>query len=452
MKKWNTIVVLVFIFIATTNRAYTQSNNLLLNPGFEEDSFCTLVNAEDGIAAGCAKYWKPANFGAGVAMYLNICSNSITSGDVYTRIPQNSMGYEFPHKGVAYSSVGLYDQLGDGNSYRGYIQGRLRDTLAPLKTYGLIYHVSLGEIPFISPKKFCIDNIGFYFSDTSLFYSVWDTLPFTPQYKNQSGNVLNVRNGWQKVEGKVNVQGGERYVIIGNFDNNSNTHIYDCYGNGADSFEAGELHYYLDDISIIDTSLIDTVNLCMNDSIYLQGAWRKSAGMYYDTVAGMPYRKYIKPISYAETHTYQYFVGNPTDSFKTAYFWSHIFSQKDTTFDVVMPSIHGCDSIIRCRLRDRTIGIGEPLPAVNNSNMLLYPNPANQSIHIHISSATNEGDKLLLYDAQGKMLKPIIEAQSSNSNDTYIHLNTNKLARGIYYIKYIDKNYKTIATGKFSKE
>jgi hypothetical protein len=141
--------------------------------------------------------------------------------------------------------------------------------------------------------------------------------------------------------------------------------------------------------SVIDTSIIDTVQLCINDSLFLQGAWRKTAGIYYDTIAGMPYQKYLQPKTYASTHTNFFFEGLPTDSFKTGYFWSHIFSQKDTTFSIIMPSINGCDSVLVFRLRDRSIGIANRPAFTNNNNvsLLIYPNPAEQNINIEVSSS-----------------------------------------------------------------
>ena len=451
------ILIIILVLLYEAIPLYAQSN-LLLNPGFEEDSFCTLVGAEDGLYAGCAKNWHVSNLNGGVSLYLNICSNEITSGLVFTRVPENSMGYEFPHTGVAFAGLGLYGKLGDNINQRGYNQGTLRDTLSSSKTYGISYFISQSDYMMGFLHKFCIDNIGFYFSDTSVFYSTWDTLPFTPQYKNEVGNILNVSNGWQKVEGKVNVQGGERYVIIGNFDNNQNTNIYDCFGNGADSSDFGSLFFYIDDISIIDTSIIDTVKLCINDSVYIEGAWHKTAGLYYDTVAGMPYQKYIQPISYASTHTLIYFEGNVGDSVKTAYFWSKIFAGKDTTFSIVMPSVYGCDSTIVCRLKDKDVSIQSPV-SYESASLKIYPNPSTDIINIDIKLAAIKNQKtkdfkLLVYDMMGKQVNCNFVLKNNTETNLSYQGNINKLSTGMYFIKVFSSNNNNalIGMGRFIKE
>ncbi len=436
---------------------YSQTNNLVMNPGFEEDSFCTDLG--DGIWSGCAKYWTSPSYQG--PYYFNICSNEDTSIINDTRTPYNIFGYSFPHNGIAYVGFGLYSQLGDGHSARQYIQGTLVKPLVNNKYYGVKYYLSLGETLYGGPKKFCIDNVGFAFYNNKIYYDTLDEeLPLTPQYQNTIGNVLSVSNGWQKVEGSFMASGGERYFTIGNFQNNANTRIYDCFMNGAGPMEPGELGYYIDDISVIDTSLTDTVQLCMNDSIYLQGAWRKGAGMYYDTVAGMPYRKYINPVSYASTHTLQHYIGKPgVDSFKTAYFWSRIFAGKDTTFRVTMPSVYGCDSIIICRLQDSsTVGISEPNTYTNEASLLIYPNPSSEFINLKIYQFENEKSenlKIIVYDFMGQEVGLRFRQAQSTSPMTgggvSYQLDISKLSSGMYFVRVIDKKNKFVGSGKFVK-
>jgi hypothetical protein len=413
---------------------------------------------QDGIAEKAVYYWGTNNRTSG--WYMNICANQYNDPDKETTIPLNWSGYQFPKNGVAYVTFFPYANWNDGKSYREYLKGTLRDTLTSGRRYGIQYYLSKTE--YWNYYRFCISNMGFYFSDTSFFYNNFEVLPLIPQYRNDSLNTLSDTLGWQKIEGSFIASGGERYFTIGNFDDNGHTKIFDCFGNGADlTSPTGEIAYYIDDVAVIDTSLTDTVQLCMNDSIYLQGVWRKGAGMYYDTVAGMPYRKYINPVSYASTHTLQHYIGKPgIDSFKTAYFWSRIFAGKDTTFRVTMPSVYGCDSVIICRLQDSsTVGISEPSTFTNEVSLLIYPNPSTEFINIEVSSIKykdlrNTDDmKILVYDFMGQEVglpRPLRSLAITVGGVSY-RLDISKLSSGMYFVRVIDKKNKFVGSGKFVK-
>jgi hypothetical protein len=182
--------------------------------------------------------------------------------------------------------------------------------------------------------------------------------------------------------------------------------------------------------------------------------------MYYDTVAGMPYRKYINPVSYASTHTLQHYIGKPgVDSFKTAYFWSRIFAGKDTTFRVTMPSVYGCDSIIICRLQDSsTVGISEPNTYTNEASLLIYPNPSSEFINLKIYQFENEKSenlKIIVYDFMGQEVGLRFRQAQSTSPMTgggvSYQLDISKLSSGMYFVRVIDKKNKFVGSGKFVK-
>jgi hypothetical protein len=442
--------VLILLMSLVTSKTHAQAN-LVLNPSMEEYNFCAILN---GVADGAVTNWRNVNIMTG--WYMNVCANEFHHPNRETTIPSNAFGYQFPHKGLAFITFFPYTNWNDGESYREYLKGMLRDTLVAGKRYGIQYYISKTES--WNYYRFCFSNMGFYFSDTSFFYNNSEVLPLIPQYRNDSLNTLSDTLGWQKVEGSFIASGGEKYFTIGNFDDNGHTKIFDCFGNGADlTAPTGEIAYFIDDVSVIDTSLTDTVQLCMNDSIYLQGAWRKGAGMYYDTVAGMPYRKYINPVSYASTHTLQHYIGKPgVDSFKTAYFWSRIFAGKDTTFRVTMPSVYGCDSVIICRLQDSsTVGISEPNTYRNEASLLIYPNPSTDFINLKIYQFENEKSNellILVYDITGKQIKVKQEQIASPTrNDFTFKLDISKLSSGMYFVRVVDKKNKYVGSGKFIK-
>lgn len=442
------ILITVSLLMAITGLA--QTNNLVMNPGFEQDSFCTDFSS-DGIWSGAAKYWHGASWQAGLG-YFNTCVNDLIFPPLYqTQVPMNGGGYEFPHGGIAYAGMFVFANIPDGESQRGYIQGTLRDTLKHGISYAIQFYVSLAEHP--SFQRYCMDKIGFYFSDTMIYYaSTYVNLPLTPQYENPSGNVLNVFKGWQKLEGSFVASGGEKYFTIGNFKDNAHSPLYDCLGTGIDTTRPLGVYSYIDDISVIDTSLVDTVQLCYNDSIYLQGAWRKTSGIWYDTVAGLPYRRYVNPVSYAATHTQLYKEGFPGDSLKTAYFMSYVFAGKDTTFSVTLPSVHGCDSIIVCRLKDKTIGIKEPPLLSEQAKLLIYPNPAQDQLNLRLENSKSSHVQVNIYDFTGRQVKLRAQEESRFGNAINYQLNISALSSGMYFVRLSGKSGESLATGRFVKE
>ena len=445
--------ILILILLNLALYSISQTNNLVLNPSFEEDSFCTSLN--DGISQGAVYSWSNSNVVFG--LYLNICANQYNDINMFTTIPRNHIGYQFPHTGNAYVMLFPYVNWGDTHNYREYFRGKLKDTLITGKEYAIRYYISKSEA--INYYRFCISNFGFHFTSKDTFYNTEELVPLTPQYRNDSLNALDDTLGWQKVEGSFIANGGEKYFIIGNFDDNAHTKIFDCFNNGIDlSTPIGEIAYYIDDVAVIDTSIIDTVKLCINDSVYIEGAWHKTAGLYYDTVAGMPYQKYIQPISYASTHTLIYFEGNVGDSVKTAYFWSKIFAGKDTTFSIVMPSVYGCDSTIVCRLKDKEVSIQSPI-SYESASLKIYPNPSTDIINIDIKLAAIKNQKtkdfkLLVYDMMGKQVNCNFTLKNNTDTNLSYQGSINKLSTGMYFIKVFSSNNNNalIGMGRFIKE
>jgi hypothetical protein len=279
------IVILICTF--SLSYCYSQSNNLVLNPSFEEHYGCK--NFFEGINLLVINNWNTPSINSGD--YYNRCINdSLLSFD--SSIPYNYAGFEFPNTGNAYVGISTHVQYLDGRSWREYIQGTLQDTLKNAHTYIIRFNISNAEV--IS-KHACFDNFGVYFSHTQLNYgSFEENLPLSPQFQNTIGNLLDVTVGWQKVEGTYTAHGGEKYLTLGNFENNANTRVYDCFGTGITSSDYYESYLYMDDVSLIDTSLIDTISLCFNDSIQIGDTYASSTGMYYDTVEGLIARTYVQ--------------------------------------------------------------------------------------------------------------------------------------------------------------
>jgi hypothetical protein len=436
------------ILICTFSLSYCfcQSNNLVLNPSFESYDTCPYSDA--GIGLLFCSNWDEPNFST--SEYYNLCGTDNT-----VRIPSNFGGYEIPKTGFAYA--GLYIYVTSGSIVaREYIQGILKDTLINNHKYIIKYYLSQAD-----SNQFCIDNIGFYFSDTQLHSTSWGRINVVPQYKNTVGNYLNIRNGWQEIIGTFTASGGEKYFSIGNFDLEANTHKQDCYSKGIPT-SGGAVYTYIDDVSVIDTSLVDTIQLCVNDSVLLGGSYRHTEGLYIDTIQGLYVRSYLKPSTHPAYHIDVDLPYNGRDSVYVGCFWFNKSNMHtaDTTIVLNLPSVTGCDSMVYFHCRNN-VGIDEPNASTYN-NITIYPNPANQLINLKISIPNirdeNENPaemQIEIYDAVGNIVNGLCHSDeggiSNTGKEINYKINISELSKGIYFIKVIGKENRIIGNARFIK-
>ncbi len=199
--------------------------NLVYNPSFEEITNCPNSNTQLFLA----KRWSnPTNLPS--AGLFNSCS---TVAGIQNQTPRTGNGY---------GGLVVYNKFFPGTD-RGFAQAYLVDTLKPNKKYCVNYYVSLWDLDTLS-----CNNIGMYFSQDSIQTND-SLLPLTPQVKNNLNNRLNNKTGWTQVSGLYIATGGERYIIIGNFDNVSDLDTMFISG----GFVPGA-RYFVDDVSVVEVT------------------------------------------------------------------------------------------------------------------------------------------------------------------------------------------------------
>jgi hypothetical protein len=205
------------------------------NPSFEEYTDCPTWDSQLFLAS---PWQMPSNIGNATSDYFNACdSMGFVSG-----VPYNSLGYQNAHIGKGYSGFYTY---GAGD-LREYIQVQLT---SPLIT-GLVYK---GEM-FVSPSEYkgiAVDAIGIYFSIGAISGN-GTALPlqFTPQISNPINNIIIDTLDWTSVSGLYTALGGENYITIGNFLNDSSTNVI-----VFNPHVSQRGYYRVDDISVtLDTT------------------------------------------------------------------------------------------------------------------------------------------------------------------------------------------------------
>jgi hypothetical protein len=221
------------------------AQNLIVNGNFEN-----ITNCPWGVGQiSFVPVWSSANSYLSPSLFNSCSSSSLVS------VPLNadsSLGFQYARSGNGYAGINVYQ---DTNPFPiDYLQTQLTDSLDSGKYYCLTFYVSL-----LNNCRWGVDALGAYFAkQASTICSTFTcVLTYTPQVSNPAGNILLDTVNWMKIEGCFQAQGGERYMIIGNFKDNANTQKAINKLGGAN----WSTYYYIDDVSLYEDS---TLNLKEN--------------------------------------------------------------------------------------------------------------------------------------------------------------------------------------------
>ena len=222
------IVILASFLISYASEA----QNLIPNGDFEQYYDCPYyVNDLDS-----AMFWYNPN--VSTPNYFNQCSVGNAT------VPVNPFGSQQPRSGVAYA--GIYQYWSNVTQYREYIETPLDTALTANECYHFEMYISTGD-----SAKYTCSNIGVYFSDSlTLAVPVGVLSAFTPQILNNTANFADT-SSWMLVSGDYTAQGGERYLIIGNF---LQDHLLNQSVVNATGYDMS--YVYIDDVSLIPCSSV----------------------------------------------------------------------------------------------------------------------------------------------------------------------------------------------------
>lgn len=223
-----TIYILFFNFILMV----CQSQNLVLNPNFEESKYCPelLGNFNNN-----ALNWSIPNYGS--TDYFHSCSKVVG----FT----NFFGNQNPKTGNAYA--GMYVMAPE--DYREYIQGRFSKTLTKNGDYTVSFYISLAEI-----SSHAIKDLGVLFLEKPLVINSDKRLDINKILNDVENSYFTLINShqyytskeqWEKVTFNYVAKGFEQFFIIGNFDKNKQIASFKM----QDSKNPDASYYYFDDIS-----------------------------------------------------------------------------------------------------------------------------------------------------------------------------------------------------------
>lgn len=233
-------LVYILLFCFSTLKA----QNLITNPSFEDIDSCYGQFADIGFDvfkwSGCKGWSNPIKSSSDLW-----CKEPII-GNVS---PPNLVSYQIPKSGNSMS--GIYIEYTNENlSYREFIQNELNKTLESNKLYKLdfFYNVASGSATGNCPPN----QFGVYGSQTEFKDSVSYFLSYlNPLGVSAKDKFIDDSANWNKCEIIFKANGGEKFLIIGNFQDSSNT----TYSSNCDTSLWGGLilasdYYYFDDFHL----------------------------------------------------------------------------------------------------------------------------------------------------------------------------------------------------------
>jgi hypothetical protein len=243
-----------------------------MNPSFEDTIPCTIYQ-NLGTWQLQPTYWYSAN--AGSPDYFNSyydfnCGSSA--------VPLNQLGYQNARSGIAYEGFAPFysTTIPQGLNRREYIGGILSDTLLNAHQYCVSFYIAVAE-----RCKYVIDGIGAYLAiDSAVNYTLNTNLLFIPQIVNPNGNIIYDTLNWVQISGTYLATGGEKYITIGNFKDDSHSFIDSTSGT------ADGAYYFIDDVSVTDCTVgINNINSTTTQSKLYPNPTKQTQLYYTNTLA-----------------------------------------------------------------------------------------------------------------------------------------------------------------------
>jgi gliding motility-associated-like protein len=240
----------LFVCFFISFNSLLSQNNLVINGGFDSLVSCPVYYS---LIDTAYNWFQPIRQFSSSDLFSPCSISSMTSS------PINDVGHQNALSNTAYSGIAFFLDL--PTHYNEYIEARLVEPLKEGYTYCGEFYVSLADT-----SNFAISSIGLYFSKDSVRINSSDgyLIQKNPQIQNDSLNIISNKVGWTKISGNFVAEGGEEFITIGNFFNNTITkRHYIKVSNYVDippnNYTSNMAYYYIDNVSVYacDSPLVE---------------------------------------------------------------------------------------------------------------------------------------------------------------------------------------------------
>ncbi len=224
----------IFFTVAIGITTLINAQNLVRNPGFEENTVGKSITFTVGATyfdVYGVKHWAQPTNGSSDYYYKNIAGGT------------NMLQYGGPHDPASGIALVGFIAWTPGREYREYMQGELSAPLLAGKKYMFSMKVCAGpSCPYL------INDLGAYFSKDRISDKAnVAALKVEPQVWLDARNMHTSPVSWIEIKNVFIASGGEKFVTIGNFLSDSLTTVTECDGNKVACPYA---YFYADDISV----------------------------------------------------------------------------------------------------------------------------------------------------------------------------------------------------------
>lgn len=210
--------------------SYVSSQNLVLNPSFEEYEKCPKSLQAKPIHN--ALFWN--QIGIGTSDHFSSCSKKCG-------VPKNFNGYQEGKEGKSYIGMVLYNR--DNQSYQEAVQTKLKEPLEKGKYYYVEYSYSLAE-----KSIYMIEEVDCFIGDSITSFHQHTISQFEPA-KERKVNIDDLKQKWITKGFVYQAKGGEQHLSFGASEKSKTPRQV--------AFKGKQLaYYYLDDIKLYE---IDTL-------------------------------------------------------------------------------------------------------------------------------------------------------------------------------------------------
>lgn len=220
------LITIFFLFWAVQCTA----QNLIPNHSFEDTS-------TTGWGIFLPDLWQIAAGGNTQPEYFNIYHDTLWT------IPQSFSAYQYPNNGTKYLGLRMYLLHGFWNATRDYLQTDLKQPLKTDTNYCFRIHVNLPD----SMQYASRNQLGIYFSNSRVSSTSNLNLPYTPQIIVSPTDYISDKENWTVFNHTYKATGGERFLILGNF---NDTNAVDTLFAGGSTRELSYFgtYYFVDNL------------------------------------------------------------------------------------------------------------------------------------------------------------------------------------------------------------
>ncbi|MGE0637748.1 MAG: T9SS type A sorting domain-containing protein [Bacteroidia bacterium] len=222
------------IFIMCYAVSLKAQVNLVPNGSFE--AFTNCPNTQNQIYY--ATPWTNPTFAS--PDYYNACA---INSNMY--VPETALGFQEAHSGDAYT--GFYTFQYVNHNIREYIQVELTDTISRNKAYLIKFYVNLPD-----EMGYAISSLGAFFSKTAITRNDMQKFDSIPQIISTPDYPLTNKTEWMLISDTlISNTGGEKYMTIGNFNDDSESDTLFVSTVGEEDGNRYKSYYFIDDVSVI---------------------------------------------------------------------------------------------------------------------------------------------------------------------------------------------------------